>query len=685
VVTNRFAWSSVDLHAVAQLMLKEPQFRPLPQRADIEGLRALAVAAVLLYHYKLGPFQGGFVGVDLFFVISGYLITSLLLKEYQLTGHIDFIQFYGRRCRRLLPAATVVTVLTLITSAILSSPLQQRMIAKAALSSALYASNFWFLKQTAGYFSPESAHNPFLHTWSLSVEEQFYLLWPALLLFFLRREANIERLRRLVFAACIGSFLVCLWLTYTRQPWAFYSSPSRAWEFGIGALVCLFPYGGANASFARAAAFGWLCLLGLVASLLINYDIGHFPAPGAVLAVASTTVLIWLKPDRIPGGPRVLYRNPAIQWLGARSYSVYLWHWPIWVYAVSLSANDDDLSIDLSTRLACIILTLGLAGLSYSLIEKPTRHHKSLQNKGQKSVVLGISLSGLSSAAAGLAMVFAVWALASPGQRDLLAASTQGSLVVQRDPGCLSGILVSEPKPCFFPTSADAGSIVLFGDSHADQWSTPLLAVATRNGWRLITLMKSSCSVADIPVYNIRLNRISPECAEWRSRSLQYISKLKPSVVIVAEFSSGYVSGHLNSMGTHAVNLDTWARGLEVTLGSLQKDAAHIILLRDSPTPGKDIPTCLSRANWTGRDIRTCDVAFSQAMDESVTHIETAISGRLDKIEYIDLTSRFCSRSNCPAVRDGTVIYRDAHHLSTNFALLLASDLEHALAPLITH
>ncbi|WP_246229674.1 acyltransferase family protein [Bradyrhizobium cytisi] len=260
---------------------KAADFRP-----DIEGLRAIAVLSVIGFHYGVPWLTGGFVGVDIFFVISGYLISQLLLRELNGTGTIDFVAFYGRRARRLLPAALLVTVATLIVSYFVLSPLEQKEIAKSAAASSVFATNMSLLSQALNYFGPESSLNPFLHTWSLSVEEQFYFLWPALLLVLWRTKGRILQFG-LVFITLL-SFVLCIYLTYTKQAWAFYLSPARAWEFGLGALASLFPFP-KWATYTRSAAVsGWIALVGLIFSCFLLDEFSAFPGYCAAAPVAAT-------------------------------------------------------------------------------------------------------------------------------------------------------------------------------------------------------------------------------------------------------------------------------------------------------------------------------------------------------------------------------------------------------------
>jgi peptidoglycan/LPS O-acetylase OafA/YrhL len=233
---------------------KSPTFRP-----DIEGLRGIAVLLVVAFHAQISLWRGGFLGVDVFFVLSGYLITGLLLRDLEVNGKLDLIGFYARRARRLLPASALVVAFTVVTGTLLLSPIEQARYSKTALATTLYVSNVWFVRQASNYFAPETDTNPLLHTWSLAVEEQFYLLWPALVWIGFRLFRSRQGLCKFLAVVSALSLVACIWLTRTNQPWAFFGSPARAWEFGLGGIAPLMP---ATLLVNRSAKFiaSWACL-----------------------------------------------------------------------------------------------------------------------------------------------------------------------------------------------------------------------------------------------------------------------------------------------------------------------------------------------------------------------------------------------------------------------------------------
>jgi len=330
-------------------------------RPEIEGLRALAVLAVVLYHVGVPGFSGGYVGVDVFFVISGYLITAILVTEREREGWIDLTAFYARRVRRLVPAGLLVLMVTIALS--LSVPAGQRHVdlGAAAVSAAAYASNLHFIAASAAYFDPRVEHNPLLHTWSLGVEAQFYLVWSLVLALGPGRRgwqvATLGALSLLSFGACVV-------LTQSNLPYAFYGVPARLWEFGCGGLLALLPCRSIPPAIRAASAIAGLALMVLATSALDNRT--PFPGWAALIPVAGAAAV--LCGADAPGlANRFLAWSP-MQVLGRLSYAWYLWHWPLLALMAAISGG-----ASLSARAAVGATALAAAAITHAWIERPTR------------------------------------------------------------------------------------------------------------------------------------------------------------------------------------------------------------------------------------------------------------------------------------------------------------------------
>ena len=368
-------------------MNRSNQKTSIPFRPDIEGLRALAVGLVIASHAELPFLRGGFVGVDVFFVLSGYLITSLLMQEISSSGTVNFARFYARRARRLLPAAITMVLVVCGAEAIIMNPLAQFNTLKSALATVLYSSNFYFAHLQQQYFYQRSAAaNPLLHTWSLAVEEQFYLIWPVLLLLLARTIKSVRGRSIALTAISLASFMLCVWLTATNSTLAFFETPARVWEFGAGGLLVLIPerwLGG------RRRLWSWLGGIGIIALAAGAQLIHPSMSPGYVAAIPVVgTLLLLLAGAGAPESPapRLLRLRPA-QAIGRLSYSLYLWHWPVLVIGKQLIPDNS-----VPIRLGWIAVAGIMAAVTYGAIECPIRLQPCLI--ARSGLTLGLALLG---------------------------------------------------------------------------------------------------------------------------------------------------------------------------------------------------------------------------------------------------------------------------------------------------
>jgi peptidoglycan/LPS O-acetylase OafA/YrhL len=399
-------------------------------RPDLEGLRAVAVLLVLLYHARVPGVQGGYVGVDVFFVLSGFLITGLLVRELVATGRVDLPAFYARRARRLLPAASVTLLVTIALSAVMLPPLRVPDVAGDTIAAAFYVSNIRFAIQATDYLGSALPPSPVLHFWSLGVEEQFYLFWPALLLLVSGAafrgghvRAGLRHLAIALVATFVLSLAASMWLTDVAQPWAFFSLPTRAWELALGALLAL-PAASRLVPAGAAPWMGWAGLVMVVVSGLILDEATQFPGVAALLPTVGSALVIasGLRAAASAGEPAETspgyglrrFAVPAavlglapMRFLGRISYSLYLWHWPILVLpAVALGE-----ALPGAARAGLAVLAIVVAAASQRWIEDPVRHgrfvglasRRSLVMAGVLPLVVALSAVSLGAAAIGLA------------------------------------------------------------------------------------------------------------------------------------------------------------------------------------------------------------------------------------------------------------------------------------------
>jgi peptidoglycan/LPS O-acetylase OafA/YrhL len=371
-------------------------------RGDIEGLRALAVLTVLLYHGNLGPFHGGYVGVDVFFVLSGFLITSLLMKDLLLHGAPSLPRFWARRARRLLPASCLVMLVTLIAARSMLDPLSQRDLAHDALAASAFMVNNVFAHRQSDYLASQLAPSPLLHFWSLALEEQFYIVWPFILLIV----TGVRRRIRLVALSTVGvlwltSLIACIWLTPRQQPWAFFSLPTRAWELLSGAGLALIGTALLKIPSLVRAIIAWVGLGGVVLITLSFNDRTHFPGYSAILPVLATVAIVAGSNAVTRFGPGGLLSWRPLMWIGQRSYAIYLWHWPALVLC---RAKFGPLSAWQSA--AVLVGSVVMADLSYRFVENPVRRSTWMGAFSRRGLLLGATLGLTAAGAAALTLTF---------------------------------------------------------------------------------------------------------------------------------------------------------------------------------------------------------------------------------------------------------------------------------------
>lgn len=551
----------------------------LHQLPAIDGLRAIAVLAVVAYHSGL-PVPAGFVGVDVFFVISGYLITRLLYDEVLGTDRIDFMAFYARRARRILPALALVTVATLGMSTRMLSPIEQQQTAKSAAAAFLFAANWFFYRMPSGYFDVTPETMPLLHLWSLGVEEQFYLVWPFVLL--LARKRPVAALATLT----VLSLALAEWWIWRDPNAAFYQMPSRAWELALGGLVAL------RAPVVPKGSV-WVGLAVVLLACCIPFL--HFPGLGAVPAVAGSVLLI----AAIHGGERspVLESRPMVA-IGLWSYSIYLWHWPLLIFGKPLlngRANTGWL----------MVLTFALAFLTYRWIESPVR--RAWTRRPRMTVV----------AASVLVAAGAIVAMAQ-NRRALNAENAEIPSVYAM--GCDAWYRNADLNPCVFGPVEAPNTVVIIGDSVGMQWFPIVASIFVRPQWRLIALTKSSCPMIDEPFYYPLLKREFTECDQWRQAALKYVAALRPDAVI------------LGSTDTYGFTQAQWTEGTARLLARISPSVGMVRILRSTPQRSGLAPHNEKVYRWTkAAALRFPNVAVVDMNDLVCPHrhCRATLGGRL--------------------------------------------------------
>ena len=639
----------------------------LGYRGDIEGLRAIAILLVVAAHAKVTWLTGGFVGVDVFFVLSGYLITGVLLREIEQTGQLRFARFYARRFRRLLPALLTVIAVTSVAALILLPPGEQGTQAIAAATAAIWSSNLHFAFAQLDYFSAGAAGNLFLHTWSLGVEEQFYLVWPALLVGALAigktggAPKRAVRLKAAMLIIGAASLVACLVTTGSAPQMAFYLMPLRAWQFAAGALVWLYAAPAQTATPSgrtrlQLIAYRWCGWFGLCLILLAGwwFDAGSaYPGWRALLpTLGSAAVILAGSHDISQASSRLLCWRP-LQAIGHISYSWYLWHWPVLLLGNALVTTHHGVAYQASL----VALSLLLAALSYRWVESPVRH------QARWLVRPGVTVMGALAVMIVTNVLCIVWFnsaakwLQSPTQQRYANARVDAPIIYAV--GCDDWYHSATLNPCWFGSREAKHTAVLMGDSVDAQWF-PAVATALDNpGWRLLVLTKSSCPMVDEPIFYARIGRDYTECNTWRRHALDKVASLHPDLVI------------LGSVETYAFTQEQWTKGTARVLSAISNASGHVYLVRATPQLPFNGPSCLSARHWLPwlhmrQD--ACQAPNSSRHADEVYQWLTQASAGFANVSMLDLNDLVCPAGVCYAERNGVVVFRDTQHLTASFA-----------------
>jgi peptidoglycan/LPS O-acetylase OafA/YrhL len=658
------------------------------RRADIQGLRAIAVLLVVAFHAGL-PVSGGFIGVDVFFVISGFVITAMLLRELDSSGKLSFGAFYTRRVRRILPAAALIIVFVSLVSLLAISPVVQHTTARTGMSAAVFVANITLYRAPNGYFDPSVTLNPFLHMWTLSVEEQFYLFFPAILLgaFVIARKL-LPRSRPQVFlgvvATAVGllSFIVCVFATNhtlalphmtLNAQFAFYMLPARAWEFAAGALLAIAVPQLARVPRALAVVLG-LAGLALIAYAAFTFDgTTVFPGTAALIPVLGTSLAIAAGTATTGGVSSLLGTSPMTR-LGDLSYSWYLWHWPLIVFAVALWP-----SVSTEAAFAAGALSLIPAWLAFHYMENPIRFNMRIRGRralGVAAVCVTVPI------VACLVLLSAPKPSASAATRAFLTASK--SQHADRTHRCNIGKPVLSEKPrCTWAVPNAKGSVVLLGDSNAGHFTEPASRAANQLGYDFTVGTAPDCPFIDTRITNN--SRKMNQCRIFVMKSLKQLEAAPPKLVILASSTPIYflsagvtfrdsVTGQVASTGDEKAA--EFSRGLQRVLQRFA--AAHIPVMVIHTVPqwrNWDTANCATLRVYASP--QSCGASQSRADANRFRARGLAAEDRAIRAvpgtHSIDFTQELCSASTCATNLGNDWIYRDGRHLSVKGALSLTN------------
>ncbi|WP_308286467.1 acyltransferase family protein [Streptomyces griseorubiginosus] len=659
-----------------------PTERLRKYRPDIQGLRAVAIMMVVSMHCGILDIHGG---VDVSFVLSGFLIGSQLLAEIDKTGKVSLTKFWARRFRRLTPPMAIVIVGTAALAWLYGSPLRFRTYIEDGLSASLSFLNWRLVENGTDYFANDGSQTPYQHFWSLGIEEQFYLAAPILLVVLVWVSRKIFRNRALVAlfltAVIAGSFYLGWKKTSENQPLAYFSTHTRIWEITCGVLLALAATQVSRMNTGVAAVVSWLGLTTvLVTASLIS---STTPLPGyAVAGPVIGAVMV------IAGGcanPRFgverLLDNPVLDFVGNVSYGWYLTHWPLLVLWPSITDRD----FTFEERMRVVVLSFLAAVVLHYAVERRFKKNVSLLDRPWKGVFTG----GFTTAGTAGAMVLATiiplnlatssssstvaagytdkTSVEKATQRTQLSAAAQGGL--QSAPknlatrGCIDNFDVAKfvmRDGCVAGDPKGSKTLVLMGDSHAWQWNDLYDVIGKDLGVRVVTMAKGGCPPQTYRIVNPQLGREYTECDSWRRSAFAELKKIHPDVIVIAD----RVRGEANRAGA------------EASFKVLKDTGAKLVYMTDTPEPGQNIPDCLA----THIDkITLCNRQQWQALE--YTRFRTMEREVAEKYgaEIIDTTPAFCAAGVCPAVIGDQIVYFDNSHITSSYSKTLKPFLEPTL------
>ncbi|WP_262015363.1 acyltransferase family protein [Micromonospora sp. Mcm103] len=686
---------------------REPGREATPSRfrADVAGLRAVAVGLVLLYHAGLPFIPGGFVGVDVFFVISGFLITGQLISEIERSGRVSLVGFYARRAKRILPAATVVLAATAVAVRLFVPRSEWQGVGGDIAAAATYIVNWRFADRAVDYLAEDVAPSPVQHFWSLAVEEQFYLLWPLLIVLAILaarklRRANVRPVLWVGLAVlAVPSFVWSIVETANSPQRAFFVSTTRLWELGVGAAIALLAVRAARMPRSVAVVLGWLGLAAIVAAALLVSGKTAWPGYAAALPTLGAAAVIAAGAAAGPRGPVMVLGTRPFQWIGDLSYSLYLWHWPMLVVA---AAHFGDLS--LTEGLLVALASVIPAWITFRLVENPLRYSRKISTSPRLALSLGGNFTLVGICAGMVLVLMGAWAAAAtttkgqyaPGAALLSTAPGTAPIgpvperfdVIKPDPlqirqgfmdvpdtnrdKCFQQVDGAEVLSCTYGNPNAATTVALVGDSKMDQWLPAFQVLAEQNDWKILIAAKASCPFTSAPAVRADdPSKLYTDCIDWNRSLMRKLVEERPDYLVTSQGAARAFDSDAEEPTVEAM-----VAGVRSAWKKLDAVGTQVVVLANNPGPGPAV-TC---ADKNRKRLSRC--AFDRErhdQDPAYRMQRQAVSGA-PKVKMIDLFDAVCPTDRCPVVFGNVLIYRGGSHIGAAYVKTTAPHLARALS-----
>jgi peptidoglycan/LPS O-acetylase OafA/YrhL len=664
---------------------------------EVQALRAVAVALVVIYHLEPTMLPGGFIGVDVFFVISGFLITGHMLREVEQTGRLSLTKFWAGRARRILPASLVAIGVTVVVATAVVPVTDWANLQRQALASIFYVQNWVLAGDAVDYLAADNVATPFQHFWSLAVEEQFYLLWPLVVvgaaLAVRRVRGNRTRALRALVLVLFGlivaaSFAWSVLQVNAGDPAAYFATTTRLWELGVGGLLAVVLRHTDRFVAARSVlALAGLGTITLGAFLLTAAS--PFPGVAALVPVLGAVAVVAAGRTAGPGSLTWFVDRPWVQWLGNVSYSLYLWHFPV-IICFGIWADRRPSALE---SLGLLALSLLLAQLSYVLVERPVRLGRWARPNGR----MLIAAAGAMAMTAAIAVTPTIRAqvieqewrqesvgiVVGPGS-GYGAEAISGTRVpafVTPDPvivpnlrdvhkelsrtyaACAGGAASDVTPVCEFGDPAGTRTIAVVGDSHVRMFASPIVRAAEERGWRVVTYLHDSCIFSLEP----RVARFAKPCHEANVKTLAALRADAPDIVVTGMYGDSEFASPSDGVD-----------GLVRMWNALHEAGSRVVALKDAPRPRRDVLECVADHSTVPEDCAVPrEVAFA---DPGHATFDAAVRLAAD-VQLLDLTDRFCGPEQCMPVVGNVMVYRDHNHITDTYARSLRPYIADALWP----